>query len=266
MKATRTKRTNSAQNATLALAAVCLFGMLASNTTDAAIIDIKYEFTSGAASATVTGAGAGNVSAADATLGNGLSGSGNAGFSSGTDSTYATSDATVNSDNTSTPESDAVSANDYFEFQVTVDPGLQVNISQLSFVAGGSVNTRILGDTEINSTFFVRSDAETSDFSATLLSDTHDDPDGVFKNDANFYVDFNDAVSVDLSTNPDFQGLTGTVTFRQYVYTTAAAANSYWARSDDFQIIGEVIPEPSTALLLALGGLAALLRRRPRRA
>lgn len=257
MKATRTKRTKSALNATLALAAVCLFGMLALNAADAAIIDIKYEFTSGAASATVTGAGDGNVSAADATQGDGITGTtsedtANSGFSDSSESTF------INVEAIGDTETGAVTDNDYFELQITVDDGYILNLDGLSFRAGVNENPDNNTVDDLQVTWFARSDVDS--FAGTIASG--ESP--VVNGNTPAYTD----VSEDLSANTTFQGLTGTTIFRWYAFDNDTTDNtSAWGRGDDFQLTGDVsvIPEPTTALLLALGGLAALLKRRPRR-
>jgi hypothetical protein len=223
--------------------------LLGSASSQAATFVVTYDFEDSNTirqQGNITGAGAGNMTADNATFGSGLTG----GFSGSTDSTFAVaSELTL-------AESSAVSGNDYFEFTVNAASGYQFDLDSISLNIGATDNTT---DSLATYNAFVRSNAEAVDYTNTLGSENSPASTGL--------TPVYNPLSISLTSNTDFDNLTS-VTFRVYNFKNEATAQdiSRWARMDDVVISGDVslIPEPSAAMLL-LGGLGALITIRRRR-
>lgn len=152
---------------------------------------------------------------------------------------YATDSALQLNPNNFNSAAAAVVGNAYFTFEVTPDASQTINLSSLTFnAARGGGPTR---------GYDVRSSID--GFASTL--GTAD----LLTQRPTFT-----AVSIDLSGS-QFSGLTTATEFRVYVYTPSIGSS---VEFDDIELNGTVtaVPEPSSGLLAALGGL--LLARRKR--
>lgn len=145
--------------------------------------------------------------------------------------------------------SDAVANDEYGEFAITVDPGLQLNLSSLDL--GMLINR---GTDEETFTLHLRSsiDSYASDIDTASLNGDSDTEiaDG--------------SGSFDLSDSA-FQGLTGTTTFRLYMVSDVGSrtdGSNYVRITPDVVLNGDVVPEPGTIGLVGLGSLLMLRRRR----
>ncbi len=69
-------------------------------------------------------------------------------------------------------------------------------------------------------------------------------------------------VDFDLSGFSALQDVSGPVTFTLSVYNGGDSNQNKFLFSDNYQMHGDVIPEPATMSLLAVGGLACLLKRK----
>jgi hypothetical protein len=137
------------------------------------------------------------------------------------------------------------STNNFFQFTITVDPGLSLSLSNLTFnAAKGGSGTRATG---------VRTDLTgTNNLTAFNVGNTRPNwPASPF--------------NVDLFGFSELQGITNSVTF-MFAVATPSTGNSL--EFDDITVNGAVVPEPSVSalVLLGLGALAAICgcRRRTR--
>ena len=144
---------------------------------------------------------------------------------------------------------DSVANEEYGTFAITVDPGLQLNLTSLEI--GMQI---IRGADGEKFTVHLRSslDSFANDIAtATLVGDSNvDTVDG----DRSF--DLSDAT---------FQGLAGTTTFRLYLVSDVGSrteGSNYVRITPDVVLNGTVVPEPATVGLMGLGSLL-MLRRRP---
>lgn len=142
--------------------------------------------------------------------------------------------------------------NEFGQFEVTVTPGMQLNLSSLGI---GMQLTR--GADNESFTVHLRSSLDNfaSDIDvATLMGDS-----GVNVIDGFGTFDLSDAA---------FQGLTGSVTFRLYMVTNISSRKSegsqYIRITPDVVLNGTVspIPEPGSLALCGLGSVLMLRRRR----
>jgi len=199
----------------------------------------------------VTGGGAANVTATDATLDT----LANSGFSSTTDSIF------VRSDDTADNETDAVSGDDYIEFTITAATGYQFDLDSLSYQIFAEDRDTAAGN-GITINTFVRSNAELVDYTTTLTGSAISDSgvDNSLNGPPNYIADGATA-NVDLSSDTDFDDLTS-VTFRLYVYDDKDVFNNF-SRIDNIVFDGDVslIPEPAS-LAMCLVGLALVAGRR----
>ena len=208
-----------------------------------AVILAQYNFASGVVTSSdpAGDGGSGNFS-----VNNGSTVGGGAGFSGGTHMAFFRSDGLTAS------EMDAVAAPDYFSFTYTPDAG-SYQLTSLTLLFGGSSNTDANGT--FTSHVSLRSDAEAVDYSSVLGSSSK-----VIGNaDADNHLD---AVSFDLSGFAELQTITAPVTFRLYVYAENAGLSSEILRMDDVVLNGNLVPEPSVAVLGALAAFGLIRRRR----
>lgn len=230
--------------ASVGLAGVFAAAVMAAPAT-AAPFEVLYDFDGGSAAATVTGTGSGNLTAEDATDG----GDAQTGFSGGTESTF------VNANDIGTDEASALSGStsNVFEFTIKADTGFDLNINEISYDAG--ISSSVSGDFTVE--WFLRADAKDS-FGTTVVTGTS--PNGTTSTGSGDAV-FNPVI-VDVSGDPDFQGLTElTLNLHAYV-VSGTLKSSDWGRADNVNITGTVVPEPASLGLLGLGGLMMLGRRR----
>ncbi|MFA9478809.1 PEP-CTERM sorting domain-containing protein [Phycisphaerales bacterium AB-hyl4] len=144
---------------------------------------------------------------------------------------------------------DSIANDMYGQFEVTVDPGMLLNLSSLEF---GMQITRG-ADTEFF-TVHLRSslDNYASDIdTATLMGDS--DVENV---DGSALFDLTDAA---------FQNLTDPIDFRLYMVTDIGSrtdGSNIVRIASDVVLNGTVVPEPSAVALMGLGSLLVLGRRR----
>ena len=145
----------------------------------------------------------------------------------------------------------AFAASNYIEFSVTADQGSTIDFGELSWVTSRGHSTRDLDDW-----MMVYSTNAAVDFATEALTAAQEVGSGNIA--GGLYV----PLSVDLSSQDSLQlGETGT--FRLYAYgRSATSTSSDGTYFDSFQLQTVAVPEPSSAALLGLGGLALILRRR----
>ena len=147
--------------------------------------------------------------------------------------------------------SDSVANDVYGQFGVTVDPGMQINLTSLDF---GMQLTN--GADSESFTVHLRSslDNYANDIgTVTLLGDSE-------------VADVSDSVAFDL-TDAAFQNLTGSIDFRLYMVTDIGSrddGSEYVRITSDVVLNGTtaVVPEPGALGLMGLGGVLMLGRRR----
>jgi hypothetical protein len=145
----------------------------------------------------------------------------------------------------------AYAANNYIEFSVTADQGSTIDLGVLDWVTSRGHSTRDLDDWRM--VYSTNAAVDFADEASTAAQAV-----GSGNISGGLYV----PLSVDLSSQDTLQlGETGT--FRLYAYgrsaTSTASDGTYF---DSFQLQTVAVPEPSSAALLGLGGLALILRRR----
>jgi hypothetical protein len=206
----------------------------------------EYTFTgSSAAEVVVADSSAANVTAEDFT------GSGGATFSSYSDMAFIYSD-----DATATLIS-AIAGQDYWEFQVEVASGYSLNLESLDFDHYSTNTSDPLVSFE--SSLSVFSSVNGFDAADVLLTSTETN------SVDNSSPQLQESVSVTLS-GLDYQGLTGTTTFRIYAFSDGSDEDQI-IRLDNVVLNGTVsaVPEPSSfALLAGFCGLASVMVRRRR--
>lgn len=219
-----------------------VLGLLAIAPWSHAVVLAEYRFPSAAVTSTDTdptsAAGSFSVSGGTAT---GFTNP-QAGFSSSGSNAFFRSSSLTNT------AAGAVTDGDYFSFTLT--PAATYNLTTLTFNFGG--NNGGAASPEFTASTFLRSslDGFTSDIGLvaqhTIAAATTATATSPF--------------SINLSA-PQFQNLSTPVTFRFYVYNSASV-DAQIARLDDVVLNGNLVPEPTIALLGSLGALAALARRR----
>jgi hypothetical protein len=149
--------------------------------------------------------------------------------SSGNGNVYAQSRGTEGS------EAAAVTANDYWSFTVTPDPGLGLNLSTLTFDTQHNA-TAGNGDQDTNATmgFFVRSsiDGYAGNIGSTFTQAWNT----------------TSSRSIDLSA-PAFQGLQTATTFRIYMFDSGINTASNGARLDNVVLNGNAVADATEAFL-----------------
>ncbi|MBX3742893.1 MAG: hypothetical protein KF712_18050 [Akkermansiaceae bacterium] len=142
---------------------------------------------------------------------------------------------------------------DTFTFTVTAGSGYALQFSQLSLYAWGNANFKAG-----TYSFFVQSSLTGS---TILDSRTITAAEGVtaIGNTTNPTAG-NNQYTLDLSAVPELANVTSDVTFTIGVYRSSDAAGNM--RFDNFQIEGNIVPEPGGVLLGGLGIGATLMRRK----
>ncbi len=210
----------------MAILAVLVLGGLA-NADELA----RYEFTGGSAASTDVDP---DSTAGAMTVGAGLGG----GFSGGSACTFAPRG------NTTTAEATAVSGNDYFEFTVTPGGGKTLYLTSLQIKQYAT--TTEAGSDRWTSYLFVRSNVDSYASNAGGTTSTR----GSLYYSGTPPLPASTDVTIDLS-DAAFQGLTGAITFRIYLYhavTTAGTADYH--RLDDVVLNGTYTPASTPGTLI----------------
>jgi hypothetical protein len=228
------------------LAAACL----AMSHSHAAVI-AEYNFTGGLDASTADA----NVTANTVTSGAGISGAGESGWSGSTGTFYAQAYATST---TSISVATAISANDYLSVTVGVDSGYYMDLDSFTLDYGYTNNNGPFGAKDLKAYIFSSvdgfvdaGDILTSRTNSTTVTDNSVQFPGSSPN-----------MTVDLSAyNYVWSG--GEIEFRIYL-ADDTNNGAYVHRIDDVTLNGTVavVPEPSSTVLLGLGGLAVLMRRK----
>lgn len=148
---------------------------------------------------------------------------------------------------------DAITAADYVEFTLDPTTDYQMDIDSISFLLGATLSQG--QDVTVNVTVRSSLDSYSSDLDDVSFSLSNPGTSG--------NITEYEAQTVTLSS-ADFDGLTGPVTFRLYVWAADTASQSF-LRIDNIVAAGSVtsIPEPASAMSAALAVLlVCLLRRR----
>ncbi len=204
---------------------------------------------------------AANLTAGDVGVGAGLaSGSGGAGLSASRNNLFATSNRVTGSNQTAGTVSAAVADDDYFGFTLTPDVGYQLNLESFSFNIGFNSFNQPNGA----SFFVVRTSADGFANNASIVYSYDEAVDPVLDNANSGRIAPKVIVPVvDLSS---LTGLTGAIEIRVYVFDSGPSSGSSTPslRLDDFVVNGEavLIPEPAAVMLMSLGGVLILSRRR----
>lgn len=145
----------------------------------------------------------------------------------------------------------AMTANDFFSVTLTPESGYALNLTEISFYAWGN-QTNTAG----SYTYFVQSSATGSTILGTTTK-AYNTAGAVVNN--NTAPSSSNLYSFDLSAySDDLMNVTDPVTFTVGVYSTTNGS----LRLDSLQIQGDVVPEPSRALLFSMAVGCCLLRRR----
>jgi filamentous hemagglutinin family protein len=152
----------------------------------------------------------------------------------------------------------AITANEYVTVTITPDSGYQLNLTSLTVDLGYSLAAASvpLGvGVNLGATVFSSVDGFT--VPSALATQTFTAADTSLETGATLFQN----VNIDL-TGPAYQGLSGPLEFRIYLYDNENTQTQPIHRIDNFILNGAVVPEPSAALLGGLGMLALLRRRR----
>lgn len=152
-------------------------------------------------------------------------------------------------------ESDAVTANDYFEFTITPDSGFSMGLDTLEMDIAATTGTGTIALTWVNTShWFVRTSLDS--FGTTVGSVSVSHTGGGTSNYSHASISFSGGA---------YEALTAPTTFRLYNYSVAtggtlANQNSFVNRIDNIQLTGDVstIPEPSHYALI-FGAASALV-------
>lgn len=139
-----------------------------------------------------------------------------------------------------------INENRYLEFSVQADPGYVLGLERIRINVGAA-------DTSTGNRGFIFRYSFDGFDTHTEVGRVNNRRDSSVARFVGGRLDFADLVD-------DFSDLTGTVTFRFYPYVMTG--NNRAVTFDNIELTGSVIPEPGSALLLGLGGLLLMLRRR----
>jgi hypothetical protein len=212
----------------------------------------QYNFTAGSVASSDTDS---TSTAGNFTISNGGTAGGGGGFSTTSNTAF------FRSDGLTTSAAGALGAPDYFAFTFTPTGGSSFNLNSITLKIGGSNGGTTGGPAggpfvAYTSSGFLRTNAETTPYStdAGTFSQLIPGPgDGGTFN----FVD----AALPLS-GPGFTNVTGPVTFRFYLYASDNTYSTQIPRIDDVVLNGDLVPEPSAALLGCIGSLSLLRRRR----
>jgi hypothetical protein len=235
------------QNTNLAVAATCLLALGSSISSSHAATLVSYEFLDNDVTQT-TGTATGSDVSYGSFTGGGAGGT--LGTSSASDSLYVRTSATGAAAADADTLAKAITLNNYATFTLTNTTGETVDLTNLTFdiyfTAGGTTNTYGL---------YVMSDAAAFTAGNELGSVVYDTT-----------VSAAPATATQITT-----GLSGladlatsdTIDFRIYFVDNIDSVDPIF-RVDNITVNGDVaaVPEPSSTVLLGLGGLALILRRR----
>lgn len=216
-------------------ATLLLFGLIVSLPEAPAAMLVQYQYSSGSLAPTTVDSDftAGNTTRSGFTL----------------PGTYTTNWIYAQGDQT--PAS--LSATAYFSFTLTPDPGITYNLSSLTFDSAYYTTSGVTSGTT-NYDFRSSLDSYTTNIGSGFHSLTGQGP----TSNPTFT-----ARSVDLS-GASFQGLTGAVTFRVYIFDSITG-NTRLTAIDNLTLNGvTVVPEPSAGLLVLAGGVLCFLQYRSR--
>ncbi|WAC18377.1 PEP-CTERM sorting domain-containing protein [Luteolibacter sp. SL250] len=154
-----------------------------------------------------------------------------------------------------TNEGDAVTAPDYISFTFTPTAGTSYNLQTITLDFGGSnAGGSAPGYT---SYAFLRSSLGDTPYSTNIGSTISRDVPGPGAGDV-----YNLAQETFTFTDPAFANVTAPVTFRLYMYASSNAESLQILRLDNLRLNGAAVPEPASALALALSLGTTVLRRR----
>jgi len=173
---------------------------------------------------------------------------GASGISSSSDTAYSARAATTNS------ETGAIANGDFHEFTATPDASIALDLTSLEFMHNA---TSAAGGGDWTSHVFVRSSVDSFESNIGTTSTV----------DSNTNLGGGTMVTISL-TGADFQGITGPVTFRLYLFHTVSGSPSQeFHRVDNVALNGKarVVPEPSSSLVAPVGLLALAVFGRRRR-
>jgi len=213
-----------------------LTGLFISPLTGNSAVLARYEFTGNSDASTDDDVVNATSTATNFSVGPGIPGASfTASGNPGPARTMAVADTALN-------EGASVTANDYFEFTVTPEPGYELDLTSMSLEFDASFNTQPRG-------YSIRSSL--NNYADTIFD--YNEPIGGTVGSFEFR-------SYDLS-DPLYQNITTSVTFRIYGFDNASASGNN-LRFDNVTLNG-VVPEPSRSLLL-FAGLGLLVGRRRR--
>lgn len=150
-------------------------------------------------------------------------------------------------DANATTQATAITNNDYVSFTLTPQAGFEYDFTQLQFKVAQQNNNTAEG-------FFVRSNLTGSTDLTTGTVTTSLTGDGEFQ-----------LVTVNLSSFTALQDVTTPTEFRIYFYNPNGGSTGGTNRLDKVELQANVIPEPSTYVLLGVGLLVCAQRLRRRR-
>jgi hypothetical protein len=225
------------QNTNLAVAATCLLALGSSISSSHAAVLAKYEFIGGSAAQT-----SGLATGSNVAFGGFNGGTSSPAFSTSTDSIFVRYSATAGTNN---DLAEALNNDSYATITIINNTGDVYGLDELSFdfVWGPGGNNSESG------AMYVMSNRSAYAVNNELLSIAKDATD-----------DTTSEVSADLSSLSSL-GTGSSIEFRLY-FSDNANNTSPIFRVDNVTVNGTAVPEPSSTVLLGLGGLALILRRR----